>query len=100
MTVEQCQNGHPTPTSAYRTANGTCRECQRDAKEALRIRQRAAWVFVKGLEASGLRFENNGVPMTPAEFARQLVDTWDDDEHAPAAAVVEKVTKLSVVHGG
>ena len=71
MTVEECPSGHPTPTSAYRTANGTCRECQRQ----LRIRKRAAWIFVKGLESSGLRFENNGVPMTPAEFARQLVDS-------------------------
>ncbi len=74
MAADRCRKGHPTPSAAYRTANGTCRECIRQANQKHRMKQRAAWTIVKSLTDAGVTFKNNGEPVTPEEVARAMVE--------------------------
>ncbi len=78
MAADKCRKGHPTPTAAYRTPNGTCRECLRQANQKHRMKQRAAWTIVKSLTDAGVTFENDGVPVAPEEVARQMVKVHAD----------------------
>ncbi len=74
MTADYCPNGHPTPTAAHRDTQGMCRECKKDYDRVAKARMRAAYKVCRGLEARGVRFENDGVPVPADEVAAQLLN--------------------------
>jgi hypothetical protein len=78
VTVGQCPQGHPTPTSAQRDARGTCLECKREYDRLFRLRNRAALDVVRVFESAGVQFQEDGQPIDAAEVARQLVEKFGD----------------------
>jgi hypothetical protein len=67
--ADYCPKGHYCPTSAHRDAGGTCKECKR----LHALKRKAAYEVCLGLERYGVRFENEGVPVSAEEVAAQLV---------------------------
>lgn len=70
--VDQCPQGHDTSTAAARDSQGHCRRCRRERRAA----DSAALMVVRALEKAGARFQDNGVPIAPAQFARELSEAY------------------------
>lgn len=75
-----CPKGHSTLTPESRDSQGYCRQCRRDRRTA----QRAALDVVAVFTDAGVRFENDGVPVEPAEVVRQLVRLYDSGKYDAA----------------
>lgn len=71
-----CPRGHEIRSTADRTASGYCRRCKRDDDRTARLANRAALDVVRVFEAAGVRFQNDGQPVTAEEVARQLVEVY------------------------
>ena len=74
--IDQCPQGHEIRSSADRDGQGYCRECRRTRARDQRVKHRAALDAVRSLEAAGIRFENDGVPIDGRDVARQLVRVY------------------------
>lgn len=72
MPATQCPQGHEIRTAADRDGQGYCRRCRADNERRRRVSKSAALMVVRTFEAAGVRFESDGVPVAPADVARQL----------------------------
>jgi hypothetical protein len=78
--ADQCKWGHPTPLRSDRDASGFCRACKRvvnqrarDRRKQLEVANRAALDTVLAFQQAGVRFVNEGEPVTAEQVAEQLV---------------------------
>lgn len=74
--VDQCPAGHDTRTRADRDSQGHCRKCKADRDKRIRAGNSAALTVVRAFEAAGVQFQADGIPVDPAEVARQLGELW------------------------
>lgn len=74
--ISTCPSGHEIRSQSDRTTQGYCRHCKREDDRRTRLKHRAALDAVRILEAAGVRFENNGVPVDGRDVARQLVRVY------------------------
>ncbi len=75
MEVEMCAHGHVIRSSADRL-NGYCRMCKAATDKQYQLKRKAALEVCRGLEKYGVRFENAGVPVTPEDVAKQLLEVY------------------------
>ncbi|KLI04071.1 MULTISPECIES: hypothetical protein [Mycolicibacterium] len=78
MPANQCPQGHEIRSAADRDGQGYCKRCKADNDKRRRVGKEAALMVVRAFEAAGVRFENDGIPVEPAEAARQLGELWAD----------------------
>lgn len=76
MPADQCPQGHEIRSSADRDGGGYCRRCRADNERKRRVANSAAMIVVRALERAGVQFQNGGVPVDPAEVARQLAEGY------------------------
>lgn len=76
MPADQCPQGHEIKTSADRDGGGYCRRCRAENEKKRRVGKSAALMVVRAFEAAGVQFQNDGVPVEPAEVARVLADLY------------------------
>ena len=74
--VDQCPQGHDTRTADRRDSQGHCRKCKAAKARRKRVGDSAALMVVRAFEKAGVRFENDGVPVAPAEVAQALSDLY------------------------
>lgn len=79
VTVTPCPQGHEIRSSADRTRQGFCRECQRNCDRRNRMKNRAALDVVRIFEAAGAVFQVDGVPVAAEDVAAQLVRLYGNE---------------------
>ena len=76
MPATECPQGHAIRSAADRDGQGYCRKCRADNARKRRVGESAALMVVRALEAAGATFQNDGMPVEPAEVARQLAEAY------------------------
>lgn len=74
--ITECPAGHHIRSSADRDKQGYCRQCRSDSERMKRMRARAALDVVRAFEDCGVKFVNDGVPITAEAVAAQLVRVY------------------------
>ncbi len=74
--TDECPQSHDTRTAAARDGQGHCRKCMADREQKRRAGNSAALIVVRVLEKAGAVFQNDGIPVEPAEVARQLAEAY------------------------
>ncbi|WP_139807753.1 hypothetical protein, partial [Mycobacterium avium] len=64
------------PGRNYRDSQGHCRKCKADRERRRRVGKEAALMVVRAFEAAGVQFQNDGVPVEPAEVAKALAELY------------------------
>ena len=75
--METCAHGHVIRTAADRL-NGYCRRCKAATDKQYQLKRKAALAVCRGLEEYGIRYEDNGVPVSAEEVAQQLLERFGD----------------------
>ncbi|AFR50024.1 hypothetical protein KTR9_3389 [Gordonia sp. KTR9] len=76
MPANKCPQGHEIRSSTDRDGGGFCRRCRADNEKRRRVGKSAALTVVRVFERAGVQFQNNGVPVEPAEVARVLAELY------------------------